>query len=124
MSMITELIGKLKNIRGFLTKIELHTYAKSVSEAIDTIETLSAKVRANNMHGGWIPVEEKLPKDCENVLVYFEYYRYGDYNKMFKTIGISYTFEGKWSGIINGQSGWTKSRIIAWMPIPEPYKEV
>ena len=70
----------------------------------------------------WIPCSERLPDDGENVLVGFEYFRYGHYNRLFQTTGISYVFDGEWSGFVNGSSGWSKLRIIAWMPLPEAYK--
>ena len=73
--------------------------------------------------GKWIPVSERLPEDGIDVLVYFEYYRYGNYNRLFQTMGISYTYNGEWSGFVNDQSGWNQLRIIAWMPLPEPYRE-
>lgn len=77
----------------------------------------------NRMDNKWIPVTERLPEDGINVLVWFEYFRYGDYNRLFRKIGISYTYKGEWSGFVNGQSGWKQLKIIAWMPLPEPYKE-
>lgn len=73
--------------------------------------------------GKWIPVSERLPEDEVDVLVWFEYYRYGNYNRLFQTIGISYTYNGEWSGFVNGQSGWIRLKVIAWMPLPEPYRE-
>ena len=71
----------------------------------------------------WIPVSERLPEDEVDVLVWFEYYRYGNYNRLFQTMGISYTYNGEWSGFVNGQSGWIRLKVIAWMPLPEPYRE-
>lgn len=41
---------------------------------------------------------------------------------LFQTHGISYTYKGEWSGFVNGSSGWRELRIIAWQPLPEPYK--
>lgn len=73
--------------------------------------------------GEWIPVSERLPEDMQRVLVWFEYYRYGDYNCMYQTYGFGYVCDGKWSPFINGETGWQDARIIAWMPLPEPYKE-
>lgn len=70
----------------------------------------------------WIPCSERLPEEFVDVLVWFEYFRYGEYNRLFQTHGISYTYEGKWSGFVNGTSGWQQLRVIAWMPLPEPWK--
>ena len=71
-----------------------------------------------------ISASERLPEDFTDVLVYFEYYRYGSYNCMFQTIGISYTAHGGWSGFVNGQSGWRDLKILYWMPLPKLPKDV
>lgn len=71
----------------------------------------------------WIPVSERLPEEMQRVLIWFEYYRYGDFNCMYQTFGFGYVCDGKWSPFINGETGWQDYRIIAWQPLPEPYKE-
>ena len=71
--------------------------------------------------GEWINAEERLPDEMEQVLVWFEYYRYGDYNCMYQTYGFCYVCDGKWSPFINGETGWQDYNIIAWQPLPEPY---
>lgn len=71
----------------------------------------------------WIPAIERLPEDMQRVLIWFEYYRYGDFNCMFQTYGFGYVCDGKWSPFINGETGWQDYRVIAWQPLPEPYKE-
>lgn len=73
-------------------------------------------VLSNN---GWIPVEERLPEEGQKVLVWYEYFRYGEYDCMFETYGIGWQFDGYWSGDVSGR----QTRCIAWQPLPEPYKE-
>lgn len=65
----------------------------------------------------WISVKDKMPEDGVDVLCWYEYFRYGDYNCMWRTYGIGRCFYKMWSGeVANG----TRARVIAWMPLPEP----
>lgn len=73
---------------------------------------------ATDTNDGWILVEDGLPEGGEKVLVWYEYFRYGEYNRMFQTHGIGWQYDGHWSGDVSG----TKARCIAWRPLPEPYK--
>lgn len=66
----------------------------------------------------WIPCSERMPEEGERVFVWYEYFRYGDYNCMYETFGIGYQYDGHWSGDVSG----VKSRCISWMHLPEPYK--
>ena len=132
MSMISE---QVKEIKACAYAHEasgdaIYGTANSLYQAADTIEALSAKLQAANMerseryyNGGWILCEDRLPEEGVKVLVWFEYVRYGEYNRLFQTIGISYTYNGQWSGFVNDSSGWDKLSILAWQPLPEPYHE-
>lgn len=71
----------------------------------------------------WIPCSERLPEDYTDVLVWFEYYRYGDYNRLYQMHGIGNYMSEYDSWMINHETGWRKLRVFAWMPLPEPYKE-
>lgn len=60
----------------------------------------------------WIPVEERMPDNEDKVLCCTETKR-GDRNIV---IGYYIKESGYWACGMN-------SNVIAWMPLPEPYKE-
>ncbi len=109
-----------------MTEAEAITVLKMVeahgSLAINAKE-LAINALEKQIDGGWIPCSERMPEDMEEVLVWFEYFRYGNYNRLCQRYGLSYTFKGEWSGFINGESGWHQWRIIAWQPLPAEYRE-
>lgn len=94
-----------------------HVPVRVILQNIDDMPTVDPV-----KHGRWIPCSERLPEDYTDVLVWFEYFRYGDYNCLYQTYGIGdYSTEYD-SWMINHETGWHKLRVIAWMPLPEPYK--
>ena len=97
-------------------KLSDETRKKWTDEIIKALPTVQPEPQ-------WIPVERKLPEDYTDVLVWFEYFRYGDYNCLYQTHGIgTYVAENN-SWMINHESGWKDLRVIAWMPLPELYQE-
>lgn len=65
----------------------------------------------------WIPADEELPPEGVDVLCWYEYFRYGSYNRMYQTFGIGYQFNGNWGGeVAQGRN----AKVFAWMPLPEP----
>ena len=65
----------------------------------------------------WILADEELPPEGVDVLCWYEYFRYGSYNRMYQTFGIGYQFNGHWGGeVAQGQ----KAKVWAWIPLPEP----
>lgn len=78
------------------------------------------KIIYSHIPSPWIRADRRLPEDGETVLVWFEYFRYGDYNCPFQMYGLSLTINGKWSGIVNDTTGWKDLKIIAWQPLPAP----
>lgn len=82
----------------------------------ELIDELQEAIEQDEKENGWIPVSERLPKKCEDVLTSVKFTgclgRYGT----FKKIG-HIDYYGKWSGDCSG------GEVIAWMPLPEPYKD-
>ena len=66
----------------------------------------------------WINASECKPIEYENVLCWYEYFRYGDYNCMYQTYGVGFYADGYWGGDVKGD----KAKVLAWMPLPEPYE--
>lgn len=67
----------------------------------------------------WTLANEALPPNGENVLCWYEYFRYGEYNRMYQAFGIGYQFNGNWGGeVAQGQ----KAKVLAWTPLPTPPK--
>ena len=71
------------------------------------------------LNGGWIPASETLPSNTQRVLVTLE-------NKMvLEVFYINNKF--KFIGIVEGggmKEIFKDNPVIAWQPLPEPYKEV
>ena len=64
---------------------------------------------------GWIKCSERLPQEGKAVLVYYEYFRYGDYNRMWPAYGVGYQYDGYWCGDVKGH----KLNVVAWQPFPD-----
>lgn len=89
-------------------------------ECMDTIKRYAAKEEKYAWHD-LRKNPEDLPEELKKVYVYFEYFRYGDFNCMYKDYGVSYQIGGMFH-FVNGSSGWRELKIIAWRYI-EPFEE-
>lgn len=74
------------------------------------------KIIRKHMNGGWIPVEERLPKAGEHVLVSFR-------SAGFLPATAIISENGRWS-MLQGAKGFNDvtEDVIAWRPLPEPYR--
>lgn len=68
----------------------------------------------------WIPCSERLPEDGQDVLCWYQYFRYGNYNRLWQTYGIGFQYNGNWGGEV---SSGRDTKVLFWMPLPEPPKK-
>ena len=78
--------------------IQTELYMQAIDLAIKALEAQ-----------GWIPVSERLPDKMGSYITTINCGKYG-----FAT-GQRYFF--------NDEIGWNDKDVIAWMPLPEPYKK-
>lgn len=99
-------------------KVAAHTYMGGTAE--EAIEDWNRRAAFTTAHSEWINVKDRLPEEYKDVLCYYEYFRYGDFNCMFRTIDRGHYGNGIWGGEA-GQGH--KNKVLAWMPLPEPPRE-
>lgn len=73
---------------------------------------------------GWIPCSERLPENDDDVLCWYEYRimqgtHEGEMNQKFE-IGYYNKYFKRWGGEV---SCGRDCKVIAWRPLPKPYKE-
>lgn len=74
------------------------------------VEGMIKGIIKRHMNGEWVPIKEKLPANGERVLCYFEFEPYSP------NIICENRYIG--SGIWESES----DKVVAWRPLPEPYK--
>ena len=124
MNVFDVLKGKLEEFKNQLSENEMLSAlgVHIVERVVEETQKIVDQVEQEHSDG-WIPCSERLPDNPSDVLCWYEYYRYGEYNRMFQMYGIGryYSSQGIWCGeVSNGK----KSRVIAWQPLPDSYKGV
>ena len=103
-----ELISRKAVLKIFGDVHPLDYNARAYVKQIEELPTISQTNTAE-----WIPVSERLPERdvdvlayCKNVCFEYQYILWID------------DYSGKWVGF----DGRCSDKVLAWMPLPEPYK--
>ena len=85
-------------------------------DSVKTIILRNLRDIRKHMNDGWIPVDERLPKAGEHVLVSFR-------SAGFLPATAIISENGRWS-MLQGAKGFNDvtEDVIAWRPLPEPYR--
>ena len=98
----------------------LNAYSQGYEDGTDNFYNAVVYIIRKHMddapeNGGWIPVEERLPEKPENG------YQEPEYNVMIKgaiiPTTLKFTSKGKWKDDLDQEY-----EIIAWRPLPDPYR--
>jgi hypothetical protein len=110
-----EILDKLNQVPNEFRHEE---YNEAIRDVVNFIERYKEK---NN--NGWIPCSERLPRDYEEVLadvrgIGFDSLKDAEMVGYFKEKGKWFYSHGMQYLVDGG-----KTRVIAWQPLPEPFKE-
>ena len=86
---------------------------------IEKIEQIICKYMSNckHMNDDWISVDERLPKEPKENPVFDD----KPLELYLVDMGGSYPLRAFWNGK-EFTDGWSVLKVIAWMPLPEPYR--
>lgn len=84
-------------------------------EALESLPSIRPKPSISEIPNKWIPVSERLPEENKTVIASTKYDVYPE-TKYTKEYGWEWAYEA-------GADYWEELEdVIAWMPLPEPYK--
>ncbi len=127
-----------EDIMSIREDIELYTKLSGEDGSQETIATIGAYLRGyrqgkEDAEPHWIPVTERLPDEETDVLVTVHFlglkrtHRNG-WNEHIKEsfyVEVASHINGEWSSASDEYKiAKDRHKVIAWMPLPEPYKGV
>lgn len=109
---------RLSDYHDFMKKLVDDHQMVLASDVLDMVEQLQADMEQDEKENGWIPVSERLP---EIKMDYKECYLVTDGRFCWMAY---YTSEKEWifADCTNCKNKIDWTDVIAWMPLPEPWK--
>lgn len=119
MQELEKILEEIDNLRGLVGGEDnyINMYVKKTwGDCLDMVQDIIRR----HMNDGWIPVEERLPEKYISVLVQWEKYD--------RSIGETLIYldvmwlEDEEDVVFETINGIPNGRVIAWRPLPEPYR--
>ena len=79
---------------------------------------MAMNIIRKHMNDDWIPVEERLPEEGQYVLTTWEKPNYRKNTTEIYISVLKLNQEDEWTGDCGSPNG----RVVAWRPLPEPYR--
>lgn len=102
--------------------LEILDTIPTISEQVDALEMAIEALRSSEKPNKWIPVSERLP-ESSGVYIVSRWFSDGEESAILVDANY-YDGNGDWynDNRINWGRELVTNRIVAWMPLPEPYK--
>ena len=81
-----------------------------------------AKIIDSSINDGWIPVEERLPEDCEEIVLVQVSGKPAD-NILFDNAFEFALYEKEEGWMLDNYPEWKNPDVIAWQSLPKPYRQ-
>ena len=126
---------RLSDYHDFMKKLVDDHQMILASDALEMIEQLQDDLEQDEKENGWIPVSERLPEEHDSIFAKFKgtnNWKRGMFEKTSKYVIATVVFDDgtvlveqahTTDGIWRTDKKVLGGEVIAWMPLPEIYKE-
>lgn len=131
-------MGRVKErLKQYKQELEKQTQYKAglPGSALDIVNVLLSDVEEDEIENGWIPVSERLPEEHDSIFAKFkgtDNWKNGMFEKTSKYVIATVMYDDgtilaerahTTDGIWKTEKPVLGGKVIAWKPLPEPYKE-